>query len=88
MTAHDLKRFNIIHDIIPEVPEGAHKDPKFTAMAIKETIIRDLDNLCTKSAATLVRYRIRKIRGIGNYEGTEAWWTTLMEVFKSTSDLK
>jgi len=87
MTAKDLKRFNIIHDIIPEVPEGAHKDPQFTAKAIKETITRDLDTLCKKPAGNLVRYRIRKIRGIGEFEGSDAWWTTLMEVFKLTKDL-
>lgn len=88
MTARDLKRFNIIHDIIAEVPEGAHKDPSFTARAIKETILRDLDILCAKPAQNLVRYRIRKIRGIGEFEGTESWWTTLLEVFKRTEDLR
>lgn len=88
MTARDLKRFNIIHDIIPEVPEGAHHDPHFTAKAIKETIIRDLDTLCPKPAANLVRYRIRKIRGIGEFEGSAAWWNTLLEVFKLTEDLR
>ncbi|MGE0076165.1 MAG: acetyl-CoA carboxylase carboxyl transferase subunit alpha, partial [Sphaerochaetaceae bacterium] len=75
-------------DIIPEVPEGAHKDPLFTANAIKETILKDLDVLCAKPTANLVRYRIRKIRGIGEFEGSEAWWTTLMEVFKLTVDLR
>ncbi|MDD4218890.1 MAG: acetyl-CoA carboxylase carboxyltransferase subunit alpha [Sphaerochaetaceae bacterium] len=88
MTAHDLKRFTIIHDIIPEVPEGAHHNPQFTAKAIKETIIRDLDTLCAKPPANLVRYRIRKIRGIGEFEGSATWWTTLLEVFKLTEDLK
>lgn len=88
MTARDLKRFNIIHDIIAEVPEGAHKDPAFTARAIKETILRDLDILCAKPAQNLVRYRIRKIRGIEEFEGTESWWTTLLEVFKRTEDLR
>lgn len=88
MTARDLKRFNIIHDIIPEVPEGAHTDPAFTAKAIKETIIRDLDTLCDKPPENLVRYRIRKIRGIGEFEGSDRWWKDLLEVFKLTGDFR
>jgi len=88
MTAKDLKRFNIIHDIIKEVPEGAHKDPSFTANIIKKTILRDLAILCAKPPKNLVRYRIRKIRGIGDFEGTESWWNTLLEVFGRTQDLR
>ena len=81
MTARDLKRFNVIHDIIPEAPGGAHTDPAFTAKHLKETIIRDFDVLCTKKPANLVRYRIKKIRGMGEYEGEKSWWGPLLQVF-------
>jgi acetyl-CoA carboxylase carboxyl transferase subunit alpha len=67
MTARDLKRFNIINDIIPEDPEGAHHDLLFSAKIVKEIIIRDLNTLCSRSPASLVRYRNRKIRQISPY---------------------
>lgn len=86
MTSRDLKRFGIVHDIIAEVPEGAHADPLFTAKKIKQTIVRDLDILCQKKSETLVRYRIRKIRGIGMFEGTSSWWEPLLQVFKNIEE--
>jgi len=86
MTSRDLKNFNIIHDIIPEAPEGAQSDPMFTCKAIKETIIRDLDVLCTKSYENLVRYRLRKIRTIDAHLRNPApeISTKLLEVFTHT----
>ncbi|AEV29295.1 acetyl-CoA carboxylase, carboxyl transferase, alpha subunit [Sphaerochaeta pleomorpha str. Grapes] len=88
MTARDLKSFNIIHDIIPEVSGGASVDPAFTANLIKQVIIRDLAILCDKPVENLVRYRIKKIRGIGEYQGEKAWWEPLLRVFQQTVDLK
>jgi acetyl-CoA carboxylase carboxyl transferase subunit alpha len=83
MTSRDLKRFNIIHDIIPEAPEGAQADPLFTCNAIKETIKRDLDILCDKSYENLVRYRLRKIRTIDAHlrPSSPETSTKLLEVF-------
>ena len=83
MTSRDLKEFQIIHDIIPEAPGGAHTDPAFTATAIRETIIRDLDTLCTKSSENLVRYRLRKIRNIDVqlHSDNPETSTKLLEVF-------
>lgn len=81
ITARDLKRFGIIHDIIAEAPGGAHTDPAFTAALIKQTIVRDLEVLCSKDPDTLVRYRIKKIRGIGSFEGSSNWWEPLLQVF-------
>ncbi len=88
MTARDLKSFNIIHDIIAEVPGGASLDPGFTAKLIKQIIVRDLDTLCNKPEENLVRYRIKKIRGIGEYKGEKTWWEPLLRVFQQTDDLK
>lgn len=65
MTARDLKRFNLINDIIPEAPEGAHADPGLTAQALKEVILRDVADLSAHPVSTIVRYRMRKIRGTG-----------------------
>ncbi len=83
MTSRDLKEFQIIHDIIPEAPGGAHTDPELTANAIKETIIRDLDTLCSKPFENLVRYRLRKIRNIDAqlHNDNPETSTKLLEVF-------
>lgn len=82
MTARNLKEFGVIHDIIPE------RTPKETAQLIKDVIIRDLDVLCSKPVQNLVRYRIRKIRGIGEVSGGKEWWDPLLEVFKQTESLR
>ena len=81
MTSHHLKEFSVIHDIIAE---GSAEE---TASRIKQTILRDLDVLCSKPAEHLVRYRIKKIRGIGEVSGGKEWWQPLLEVFKKTQSL-
>ena len=82
MTSRHLKEFGVIHDIIEE------KSPKETAQLIKETIIRDLDNLCSKRPEHLVRYRLKKIRGIGEVSGGKEWWQPLLEVFTKTQSFR
>ncbi|MCK9286171.1 MAG: acetyl-CoA carboxylase carboxyltransferase subunit alpha [Sphaerochaetaceae bacterium] len=86
ITARDLKRFNIIHDIIEEVPEGAHANPAYTAQKIKDTILKDLAILCRKPADTLVRYRIKKIRGIGMGKYASSWWDPLLQIFRDVQN--
>ncbi len=84
MTSRHLKEFGgVIHDIIEE------KSPEETAQLIKETIIRDLDNLCSKPPEHLVRYRLKKIRGIGGeVSGGKEWWQPLLEVFTKTKSFR
>jgi acetyl-CoA carboxylase carboxyl transferase subunit alpha len=79
MTASHLKEFGVIHDIIAE---GSAEE---TASRIKAIINRDLDVLCSKPTTHLVRYRIRKIRGIGEVSGiAKTWWKPLLGVFGKT----
>jgi acetyl-CoA carboxylase carboxyl transferase subunit alpha len=88
ITAEDLKSFGIIHDIIPEPPGGAHNNPTQVADRIKAVISRDLDVLCSKPADRLVRYRIKKIRGIGQFSGPQgSWWDQLLNIFPLTRAL-
>jgi acetyl-CoA carboxylase carboxyl transferase subunit alpha len=82
MTSRHLKEFKVIHDIIEE---GSAEE---TALRIRKIIIRDLDVLCAKPASHLVRYRIRKIRGIGEVANLKAWWRPLLEVFAKTENLR
>lgn len=88
ITAEDLKEFGIIHDIIEEPKGGAHLDPEAVAERIKGIIIRDFETLCSKPADRLVRYRIKKIRGIGHFNGVTSWWDQLLNIFQLTSDLR
>ncbi len=67
ITSDDLLEFKVVNGIIAEPPGGAHADPEATAKSIKETLIRDLDDLCARSPSVLVRYRNRKIRTIGHW---------------------
>lgn len=82
MTARHLKEFSVIHDIIPD------RNAEETAALMKQTILRDLENLCSKPAQHLVRYRIKKIRGIGEVSGGKEWWQPLLGVFSKTESLR
>lgn len=72
ITSEDLLDFKIINGIIKEPEGGAHTDPDGAAMAIKKVLVRDLQDLCDRPPAVLVRYRNQKIRKIGHWNEGEA----------------
>ena len=65
VTAEDLKKFQIIDEIIPEPPGGAHRDPNKTAAAVKEALVRNLTSLMEISPERLKAERYDKYRKIG-----------------------
>ncbi|MDC7220249.1 MAG: acetyl-CoA carboxylase carboxyltransferase subunit alpha [Spirochaetales bacterium] len=67
MTAKDLFEFGIIHGIIPEAPGGVQNNPGYTAEMIKELILTNTAVLSKKKPESLIRYRSRKIREIGQF---------------------
>ncbi|EMB45950.1 acetyl-CoA carboxylase carboxyltransferase subunit alpha [Treponema denticola] len=67
ITSQEVLDLKVINGIIPEPEKGAHTDPKKTANAIKEQILKDLDDLTKRDPAVLVKYRSKKIRSIGKY---------------------
>ena len=67
ITSQEVLDLKVINGIIPEPKKGAHTDPKKTADAIKEQILKDLDDLTKRDPAVLVKYRSKKIRSIGKY---------------------
>jgi acetyl-CoA carboxylase carboxyl transferase subunit alpha len=71
ITSNDLLDFKIINGIIKEPEGGAHTDPDATAMNIKKVLVRDLQDLCDRPPAVLVRYRNQKIRKIGHWNEGE-----------------
>ena len=67
ITSQEVLDLKVITGIIPEPENGAHTDPKKTADAIKEQILKDLADLTKRDPAVLVKYRSKKIRSIGKY---------------------
>ncbi len=68
LTAQDLLRFNIIDEIIPEPPGGAHNNVSATIKAVEESIARNLEMLCSKDIDSLLEERYYKVRKIGVFE--------------------
>ncbi|SMO33670.1 acetyl-CoA carboxylase carboxyl transferase subunit alpha [Melghirimyces algeriensis] len=67
ITAQDLKRLDIIDQVIPEPKGGAHKDPVFQAKQIKEAIWTALEPLFQMDRDQLVYDRHEKFEKIGVY---------------------
>ncbi|MDR1388973.1 MAG: acetyl-CoA carboxylase carboxyltransferase subunit alpha [Treponema sp.] len=68
ITSGDLLDFKVINGIIAEPEGGAHADRDKAAAAVKEVLLRDLNQLCAHRGEVLVRYRTRKIRTIGHWK--------------------
>lgn len=64
-TSDDLMAMGIIDAIIPEPPGGAHRDYSATAMALKQKLILELDELMRKDRETLLAERLKKFRSLG-----------------------
>ncbi|MDR2632181.1 MAG: acetyl-CoA carboxylase carboxyltransferase subunit alpha [Treponema sp.] len=67
ITSGDLLDFKVINGIIPEPPGGAHQDPAAAAGAIKQILVKELQDLGNRNPSVLVRYRNQKIRKIGHW---------------------
>ena len=67
ITSADLLDFKVINGVINEPPGGAHQDPGTTAALIKKILVKELDDLCARNPAVLVRYRNQKIRKVGHW---------------------
>jgi acetyl-CoA carboxylase carboxyl transferase subunit alpha len=67
ITAHDLFDLRVIDEIIPEPVGGAHSDHDATATALKETLVRHLDELKKLKPERLVRKRREKFMHMGQF---------------------
>lgn len=65
ITAADLKRFDVIDDIVPEPEGGAHRDPDYAAALLLDAIVRHLGQLVDQPPERLIRERWRKFRRMG-----------------------
>lgn len=69
LTAHDLKRLNLIDDIVPEPVGGAHSNHKEAAELLRASLVRTLEPLSKLSVKELVAKRYEKFRRIGAFTG-------------------
>jgi acetyl-CoA carboxylase carboxyl transferase subunit alpha len=67
ITSTDLLDFKVINGIISEPPGGAHTNPAAAAAIIKETLVKEAEDLAGRNPAVLVRYRNQKIRKAGHW---------------------
>jgi acetyl-CoA carboxylase carboxyl transferase subunit alpha len=67
LTAQDLLRFKLIDEIIPEPMGGAHLDPDAAGEALREALIRHMNELRKVRPEKLVRRRAEKYAAMGAY---------------------
>lgn len=67
VTARDAKMLDLIDEVIPEPPGGAHRGADATASAIREAIVRHLDELEAYSESDRLERRYRKLRSLGRF---------------------
>ena len=74
LTAHDLHRFGIVDEILPEPLGGAHRDASEVVTRTLDTIDTVLARLTALTPETLLEQRYRKYRRLGEWqaEGLEA----------------
>ncbi len=65
LTARDLKAFNVIDEILPEPPGGAHMDPAAMAATVSDAIRKHLRAVRKVKPDALVTRRFKKFRAMG-----------------------
>ena len=70
MIAEDLLELGVIDGIIPEHPEGAHKDPALAAAAIKVALEVNIAPLLKMPPGEIYNQRYKKFRDIGFFDET------------------
>jgi acetyl-CoA carboxylase carboxyl transferase subunit alpha len=67
LTAQDLKRLNLIDEVVPEPTGGAHSNHKEAAELLRAAIVRNLEPLCKLSPGDLAAQRYEKFRRMGAF---------------------
>ena len=66
LTARELKKLDIVDEIIPEPMGGAHRDPETAAANLEKFIVGALNDLKRRTTETLLRCRQDRIRHLGS----------------------
>ena len=67
LTAEDLIKNGLADEMIAEPMGGAHQDPVAIATALRESILRNLEELQALSPEELMEQRYEKFRNMGEY---------------------
>lgn len=71
MTAPDLRDLDLVDDVVPEPPGGAHHDWESAAASLKEALVRHLTMLQKIPVDDLLDQRYDKFRAFGNFNEPE-----------------
>ena len=69
LTAKDLKGMDIVDELIPEPPGGAHRDPPKAAENLAKVLKKHLAELAVLSPDALVKDRYERFRKLGVFAG-------------------
>ena len=69
LVAPDLKKLNLIDDVIDEPTGGAHHHHQATADAFKATVLKHLEELKKLPVQKLLDQRYEKFRSFGEWQG-------------------
>lgn len=67
LTARELKKLNVIDEIIPEPLGGAHRDPTAAAAAVERAVGQTLRELKRLRPDTLLKRRYERLRNLGSF---------------------
>ena len=67
LTPEDLKKYQLIDEIIPEPEGGAQNDPAGMAKQLAAVLERQLRELCGRTSEDLLACRYNKFRAMGAF---------------------
>jgi acetyl-CoA carboxylase carboxyl transferase subunit alpha len=67
LTPNDLIALEVIDEIVPEPPGGAHRDPQTTYKNVGEALSRHFDSLRRYPPEELLEMRYQKFRAMGKF---------------------
>jgi acetyl-CoA carboxylase carboxyl transferase subunit alpha len=67
LSSADLESLDLVDEVIPEPPGGAHIDHEATASILSEVLSRDLENLSKLNDEELLEDRFQKFRKMGKF---------------------
>lgn len=65
--SRELKRLNLVDEVIKEPLGGAHRDPATTAASIEKCVVESVRELKRLSPETLVKRRYKRLRTLGAF---------------------
>lgn len=66
-TAGDLRKLDIVDDVIPEPVGGAHRDPEQASASLEKYLVDALRELKRRKIDTLLKRRYDRFRNMGNF---------------------